>query len=392
MALFDVIIVGGGASGLMCAAVAAQGGKQVLVLEHNTKCGRKVLASGGGNCNFTNLDVGPGDFQSSNPHFAKSALSRYPSRSFIELIEEYGVTYFEKKMGQLFCKEGAERVLDVLLGECKKEGVTVTTGCEVNKVSQGESHFTLTAGPHVFEGKNLVMATGGLSFKGLGATDFGYRVAAQFGLNRITTTPALVPLLCGGYKKLAGLSLPVAVSVQKKTITDDFLFTHWGFSGPAILKASLYWESSKPVSLDFLPGQQIPDLIEAARHKGGAKSLNRLLSHLLPSRFLEYWLEKVVPVPDKDLQNYTQKEIKAVSEAFHAWTFVPQGTEGYKKAEVTKGGIDTNDLSSKTMEAKAVKGLYFIGELVDVTGLLGGYNFQWAWSSGFAAGKALAGE
>jgi len=390
MTLYDAIVIGGGASGLMCAAVAAQGGKRVLLLEHNAQLGRKILASGGGNCNFTNLSISPEDYRSRNPHFCKSALSRYPAQAFIELIESHGVRFYEKKLGQLFCEEGAERVLGVLVKECDKVGVEIRVQFEAQKVIRKENRFLVISGEWSFEANNLVLATGGLSFKGLGASDIGYRVAAQFGLNRIKTAPALVPLLYGGYHKLAGLSLPLVVEIKDRVIADDFLFTHLGFSGPAILKASLYWTEGQKVTLNFLPDQNLAELIGQARQKGGTKSLSRLLSFHLPSRFVKFWLEKEVAIAEKDLPNLTQKELDLVVNQFQAWSFIPQGTEGYKKAEVTQGGVDSRDISSKTMEAKAVKGLYFIGELLDVTGLLGSYNLHWAWASGHAAGQALA--
>ena len=389
MSQYDVIIIGGGASGLMCAGLAAQSGMGVLLLEHNSKWGRKILASGGGNCNFTNLEVGPGDYQSQNPHFCKSALTRYPAQSFIDLVESHRVEYYEKKLGQLFAGDGAQKILDLLLAEAQAGGVQMVTGCEANKVSRTEDGFVVQAGPQSFEAKNLVLATGGLSYKGLGASDFGFRVAQQFGLKRVATAPALVPFLYGGYQKLAGLALPVEITAGNHSFADDFLFTHLGFSGPAVLKASLYWEPGQSVQIDFLPGAEISELIAQAKRKGGVKSLGKLLAPLLPAKFIEHWLEKEVVLPPKDLQNLTQAEIKRLTQAFHAWRFVPQGTEGYKKAEVTKGGIDTGDISSKSMEAKSVKGLYLIGELLDVTGLLGGYNFHWAWASAHAAAQAL---
>jgi len=390
MDCFDVIVVGGGASGLMCAAVAAQWGKKALVIERNAKLGRKILASGGGNCNFTNLDAGPEDYRSQNPHFCKSALSRYPAQAFIELVQSYGVKYYEKKLGQLFCHEGAQQILELLVDRCKRVGVQVLSGREVQKVTQAGGRFQLVVGPDRLETLNLVMATGGLSFKGLGATDFGFRVAAQFGLARVATAPALVPWLFGGYHSLAGLSLPVQVTLKGQVIHDDLLFTHRGVSGPAVLKASLYWEPGDSVTINFLPDINLLEQVEQAKRKGGVKTASRLLSGYFPTRFVDFWLEKEVVLPAKDLQNFNQLEIQQLVESFHQWRFVPQGTEGYKKAEVTVGGVDTQNISSKTMEAKAVQGLYFIGELLDVTGSLGGYNFQWAWASGHAAGEAIA--
>ncbi len=390
MTIYDVIIIGGGASGLMCAGIAGKSGKSVLVIEHNSKLGKKILASGGGNCNFTNQNTTSEDFVSNNNHFPKSALTRYSSADFIDLLRSYKIEFYEKKLGQLFSSEGSKAVLDILVSECKKGAVTFNLHDTASKVAKDDSGFSVISGEQSFQTKNLVIATGGLSFKGLGASDFGFRVAAQFGLNRVKTEPALVPLLLGGYKKLSGLALPVEIDIKGKLIADDFLFTHLGFSGPAVLKASLHWQVGEEITINFLPSIELNLLIQKAKKTGSPKSLSKLLTPLLPSRFIDFWLEKEVALPPKDLQNLTAKEIDLVIEQFQAWTFIPQGTEGFKKAEVTRGGVDTKDLSSKTFEAKKVKGLYFIGEVVDVTGNLGGYNFQWAWSSGVAAGRAIA--
>ncbi|MDX2469824.1 MAG: aminoacetone oxidase family FAD-binding enzyme, partial [SAR324 cluster bacterium] len=376
--------------GLMCAGVAGKHGRSVLVLEHNSKLGRKILASGGGNCNFTNLIASSEDFVSKNPHFPKSALTRYSSNDFIDLVRSYKLDYYEKKLGQLFSNEGSKAVLDLLVSECKKGSVTFKMHNSASKVTRTDIGFSVKAGEQTYSAENLVIATGGLSFTGLGASDFGFRIAAQFGLNLVKTAPALVPFLLGGYKKLSGLALPVEIDIKGKIIADDFLFTHLGFSGPAVLKASLYWLEGEEVTINFLPNFDFHQLIQKAKKTGNPKSLNKLLSPFLPSRFIDFWLEKEVALPPKDLQNLTTKEIELVIQQFQAWTFIPQGTEGFKKAEVTRGGVDTKDLSSKTFEAKKVKGLYFIGEVLDVTGSLGGFNFQWAWSSGVAAGLALA--
>ena len=268
---YDAIIVGGGASGLMCAATAAQWGKKVLLLEHNPKLGRKILASGGGNCNFTNFEVSATDYQSKNSHFCKSALSKYQPDDFIALLESYGVAYYEKKLGQLFCSDGATKILEALKKECHNSGVEILVSQEVRSVSKEGDLFNVNCEEDTFTCKNLVMATGGLSFKGLGATDIGYRIATKFGLNIVETTPALVPLLLGGYRDLAGLALPVEITVGKQKIADDFLFTHLGFSGPAVLKASLYWNLGEKIMVNFLPEQDVTQLIEQARKKAGSR-------------------------------------------------------------------------------------------------------------------------
>jgi len=388
---YDIIIIGGGASGLFCASRAAQGGKRVLVLEHNARLGRKLLASGGGNCNFTNLEVNPADYQSQNPHFCKSALARFSPQDFLALLDQHQVKYHEKHQGQLFSSLGAERILKVLLEECRKAQVETRTQVTPSKVETLAEGFLLKAGDQAFTAANLVLATGGLSYRGLGASDFGLRVAAQLGLARVPTAPALVPLQAGGYKSLAGVSLPVEVMLQDHRITEDLLFTHWGLSGPAILQASLVWRSGLPLKINLLPGQDLVNLLLQAKQTHGGKHLSHLLNSLFPARLAEFWLAKEVGLTDKKIAELSQQELCLVAQRFQAWSLVPQGTEGYAKAEVTRGGVDTQGLSAKTMEAKQVKGLYLIGELLDVTGRLGGFNLHWAWASGHAAGQALAG-
>ena len=383
----DVIVIGGGAAGLMCAAVAGGRGRRVVLLEHNETVGRKIAISGGGRCNFTNAGTTAKNFISANPHFAKSALARYTPADFVALVERYRIRYHEKKLGQLFCDESSRLVIEMLLGECDAARVEVRTSCRVASVRK-EELFTVETNRGTFVCESLVIATGGLSIPKLGATDFGYRVARQFGLKIVSTEPALVPLTLApgdleAFKALSGVSVPAALSACGAEFVENILFTHRGLSGPAVLQISTYWSRGEHISIDLLPGLDARELLE--RSRDSAAELSTVLARLLPRRFAQSWSE--LYAPRGPLRNIPAHELKAVAERLKDWRVEPAGTEGFRKAEVTRGGVHTDGLSSKTMEARRAPGLFFIGEVVDVTGQLGGYNFQWAWASGHAAGQ-----
>jgi predicted Rossmann fold flavoprotein len=378
----DVLILGGGAAGLMCANVAGSRHRRVVVLERNPEPGRKILISGGGRCNFTNLHCQPEQFLSANPHFAKSALARYTPHDFIRLVEKHGIRYHEKTPGQLFCDRSARQILEMLTDECRQGNAEIRCGCEVSEVSR-EDGFAVTTNLGTFSAPSLVVATGGLSIPKMGATDLGYRIAKQFGLRIVPCRPALVPLAFAPldrsrYCELAGISLPVVASTASHRFREKMLITHRGLSGPAILQISSYWRPRDEMVVDLLP--DVPDFEQSADAKD-------ILARAWPRRFQQRWLE--VNGFSNDWQALTRQELARLSSAVHSWTFLPQGTEGFEKAEVTAGGVDTHEISSRTMEARRIPGLYFIGEVLDVTGQLGGFNFQWAWSSGYAAGQAV---
>ncbi|MCK0069369.1 NAD(P)/FAD-dependent oxidoreductase [Kordiimonas laminariae] len=391
MSEYDVIIIGAGAAGLMCALTAAGRGKKVLLLEHSKKAGAKILISGGGRCNFTNMDVVPSAYLSQNPHFAKSALSRYTHWDFIELISKHGATWHEKTLGQLFCDQGAGKILDILLTECMTSGVTLKTGVKVDAVSYGPDKYWLKTSDGALSAEKLVIATGGVSIPKMGATGFAYEVAAQFGVPVVEPEPALVPLVfdtetVAAMKSLAGVAADCVVSCGKTEFRENLLFTHRGLSGPAILQISSYWSLGQDIKVNLLPN--IPDAFDwlreqkAERPKSTVKAvLNEVLAERLAEAIALSW-----PGNLADLPNVALKEI---AKRLSAWRLTPTGSEGFKKAEVTRGGVSTQALSSKTMEANNQKGLYFIGECVDVTGWLGGYNFQWAWASGHACAQHL---
>lgn len=368
----------------MCAIEAGKRGRKVLVLEHAVKIGKKILISGGGRCNFTNLDVKPENFLSNNPHFCKSALARFTPQDFISLVEKHGIKYHEKKLGQLFCDGSAKEIVQMLQQECAEAGVEIKINCTVSEIQKNEE-FEIKTTVGKFTSESLVIATGGISIPQMGATDFGYKIAKQFGIKVTRTVPGLVPFVLPDetYSELSGLSVDSIVSCNGLSFRENILFTHKGLSGPAILQISSYWNEGAEVNIDLIPDTDVEQLI--IEHKPNKTELVNILAKFFPKRFAEKWCE--VNFPTKPANRITEKEISAISESLHGWKLVPKGTEGFGKAEVTKGGIDTNELSSKTMEAKKVSGLYFIGEVVDVTGWLGGYNFQWAWSSGFAAGQ-----
>jgi predicted Rossmann fold flavoprotein len=382
----NVIIIGAGASGLLCAAECGRRGRSVLVLDHAPRTGSKVLISGGGRCNFTNLNVSPANYRSRNPHFCKSALARFTARDILSLVEKHHIAYYEKEAGQLFCVKSSRDFIAMLDEECSRAGVEVRLSCPLSEVAR-EKGFLVTTKQGQFRSDSLVIATGGLSYGKLGATGFGHDVARQFGLKVVQPAPALVPFLFPGkaqavFKELAGVSLEAALSCGGKRCTGSLLFTHRGLSGPAALQASLRWTAGEPLLIDLLPDRDILAVLMARRSR---RELRSLLAENLPKRLAEVWCSLMAE--SKPLDQTSDRELKEIAEGLHAWKVLPKGTEGYDTAEVTAGGVDTDELSSKTMEAKKVPGLYFIGEVMDVTGELGGYNLHWAWASGFAAGQ-----
>ncbi|ELY5879949.1 NAD(P)/FAD-dependent oxidoreductase [Cronobacter sakazakii] len=395
MEQFDAIIVGAGAAGLFCAALAGQAGRRVLVLDNGKKPGRKILMSGGGRCNFTNLYVEPGAYLSANPHFCKSALARYTQWDFIDLVGKHGIAWHEKTLGQLFCDDSAEQIVTMLMAECEKGGVTVRLRSEVLAIARDDSGYTLTLNGGTVTTPKLVIASGGLSMPGLGATPFGYKVAEQFGLKVLPTRAGLVPFtlhkpLLEQIQTLSGVSVPAVVTADNGTVfRESILFTHRGLSGPAILQISSYWQPGEWVTVNLLPDTDAAAFIDEQRAAHPNQSLKNTLAMLLPKRLVEC-LQSLGQIPDVTLKQLNSRQQQELLETLHGWRVQPNGTEGYRTAEVTLGGVDTHELSSRTMEARNVPGLYFIGEVVDVTGWLGGYNFQWAWSSAWACAQALA--
>jgi predicted Rossmann fold flavoprotein len=383
----DVIIIGGGAAGLFCAIEAGKRGRRVVVLEHAERVGKKIAISGGGRCNFTNIHTSADNFLSANPNFCKSALARYTPADFVALIERHGIRYHEKKLGQLFCDGSSREIIEMLLTECERARVEILLNCHVGKIERGSSfELETTRGRLVCD--SLVIATGGLSIPKIGATDFGYRVARQFGLRIRETRPALVPLTfaaqkLGEMKALSGISIDARAGCNGAEFRENILLTHRGLSGPAILQISSYWKRGDALSIDLLPDESAAEILTAQRRS--EMELANLLGQHLPRRFAHAWCE--LYARSRPLSQYSVKELEEIARRLHEWQLLPDGSEGYAKAEVTAGGIDTDELSSKTMEARRAPGLYFIGEVLDVTGHLGGFNFQWAWASGFAAGQ-----
>jgi predicted Rossmann fold flavoprotein len=383
---FDVIVLGGGAAGLMCAIEAGKRGRRVALLERAEKIGKKILISGGGRCNFTNLHTQPNHFLSENPHFAKSALARYTPSDFIALVEKHGISYHEKTLGQLFCDRSATEIITMLESECRAANVKTVVDAKISEVRR-DTAFTVRTEAIEYRAPVLVVATGGISIPKMGATAFGYDLARQFGLNIVQTRPALVPLVFHPadrkrYSDLAGVSAEVVASAGKSAFREKMLFTHRGLSGPAILQASSYWKEGEALQIDLAPGREATQTIREAGTRTAAVA-EKALHEFLPNRLAERWLKFHPP------NAWTNLALDAFERELHAWTIRPAGTEGFEKAEVTAGGVDTADLSSKTMETRKVPGLFFIGEVVDVTGHLGGFNFQWAWASASAAGRAL---
>jgi len=389
---YDTVVLGGGAAGLMCAAVAGAGGKRVLVFEHNEVIGRKIEISGGGRCNFTNLGAEPECYISDNPDFCRSALARYTPWDFIALVEKHGIAYHEKTLGQQFCDGRSREIIAMLLAECTAAGVEIRCGARVLKVEKTERFRVELATGEAIDCETLVVATGGLSFPKLGATDFGYRIARQFGIRITELKPGLVPLTFDSREQpltaLAGVALPVVARAGDSAFNEAMLVTHRGLSGPAILQVSSYWRKGEAVEIDLWPEPGLEAMLQAGRD--ARREWTPLLAESWPRRWAEKWVSR--EAPDKPLERCRNTDLADFAKRVHAWRLVPAGTEGYPKAEVTVGGVDTRELSPKTMESRSVRGLFFIGEVVDVTGWLGGYNFQWAWASAAAAGSALAGQ
>jgi predicted Rossmann fold flavoprotein len=373
---------------MMCAATAGQRGRRVLLIDHAPKLGEKIRISGGGRCNFTNVRCTPENFLSRNPHFCRSALARYQPKDFIALVEKHGIRYHEKKLGQLFCDESATQIIDMLKAECDGAGVAWRAPCTVRKIERRENAFTLETSAGLMESAALVIATGGLSVPKIGATPFGYKVAEQFGIGVVPPRPALVPLTFDAqelarFGDLAGVSIDAEVRAGNGRFRENLLFTHRGLSGPAILQISSYWTPGEPLHIDLLPDIAAEQLL--AEHRRSRALPATILGEVLPKRLAQHWCE--AEAATRPMVEMSDKALAALANGLHDWQVKPSGTAGYQKAEVTLGGVDTEALSSKTMEARHVPGLYFVGEVVDVTGHLGGYNFQWAWASGFVAGS-----
>ena len=391
MDLFDVVVIGAGAAGMMCAIEAGKRGRSVLVVDHAAKPGEKIRISGGGRCNFTNLNAAPQNFISQNPSFCISALRRYTQRDFIALVERYGIGYHEKTLGQLFCDGSALQIINLLVSEMKGYGVELRLSTSVEKVEKTSDGFQIELSQGPVQCRSLVVATGGKSIPKMGATGFGYELAAQFGLKLTETRPALVPLtleptMLERLKPLAGVAVDAVAACGKTRFSEAMLFTHRGLSGPSILQISSYWREGSEIVISMLPEVDVLEKLRASRSQNGRQALQTALAAFLPKRLAQL-IAEAEPGPH-NLADYSDKHLRRISEAVNQWRFKPAGSEGYRTAEVTLGGVDTRELDSRTMEAKAVPGLYFVGEVVDVTGWLGGYNFQWAWSSGWSAGQA----
>lgn len=395
MEQFDVVIIGAGAAGMFCAAQAGQLGCRVLLLDNGKKPGRKILMSGGGRCNFTNMHTEPAAYLSSNPHFCKSALARYTQWDFIDLVNRYGIAYHEKTLGQLFCDESAQQIVDMLVQECELGQVSLQLRSEVLSVEKTAAGFELQLNGRKVSARSLVVASGGLSMPGLGATPFGYKLAEQFGLQVLPTRAALVPFtlhkpLLEHSQTLSGVSVPAEITAENGTrFREAILFTHRGLSGPAVLQISSYWQPGEFVSINLLPAFDLAGFLNEQRQAHPNQSLKNTLALHLPKRLVEC-LQTLRQLPEATLKQLTPGQIATLADNLQNWRVQPNGTEGYRTAEVTIGGVDTHALSSKTMQVNKVPGLYFIGEVVDVTGWLGGYNFQWAWSSAWACAQALA--
>ena len=389
----DAIILGAGGAGLFAAFTAAQRGADVVVLDHAAEPGRKIIISGGGRCNFTNLGTAPERFLSANPHFAKSALSRYTAQDFIDLVERHGIAWHEKTLGQLFCDGSAKQIVAMLLAECERGGARIRLGKAIESVGHGDGTYTVRAGGVDYAARSLVIATGGPSIPKLGATGFAYDLARQFGLRVVEPRPALVPLtLSAGdalFRELSGVATETIVRAGKAAFREAALMTHKGLSGPAILQASSYWRHGEAITIDFLPGAEDDAFVREKADRPGASFVGALASRL-PDRLAKAIAERLPVDGAKRLGDMKDQALREAERTLRNWTFKPSGTEGFAKAEVTVGGISTRELSSRTMEARNVPGLYAVGEAVDVTGWLGGYNFQWAWASGHAAGVAVA--
>ncbi len=401
MHTFDVAVIGAGAAGLMCAALAGQGGLRVVLIEHAAKLAEKIRISGGGRCNFTNLAVGPANFLSDNPNFCRSALARYTPQDFLELVQRHGIAWHEKHRGQLFCDGSSEQIIAMLLAECDAGGVVRIQPCQVKALRDtgpGETDgFHLDTDRGAFAAKRIVIATGGLSIPKIGASDFGYAIARQFGHAIVPTRPALVPLTFAPedwarYSGLAGLSLEVAVETgegkARGAFIEDMLFTHRGLSGPAILQISSYWREGQALGIDLAPGLDVAQALLQAKATS-QRQLGNELASIVPARLVQAWLHADAAITATPMSQQRDRDLRRIGESLKDWRLTPSGSEGYRKAEVTAGGVDTRELSSQTLESRRRQGLYFIGEVVDVTGWLGGYNFQWAWASAAACALAM---
>lgn len=395
MEKFDAIIIGAGAAGMFCAAMAGQAGSRVLLIDNGKKPGRKILMSGGGRCNFTNLYTEPAAYLSQNPHFCKSALARYTQWDFIDMVGKHGIAWHEKTLGQLFCDDSAQQIVDMLVAECEKGQVTMRLRSEVLGIERSEEGFTLRLNGDEVDARKLVIASGGLSMPGLGATPFGYKVAEQFGLKVLPTRAGLVPFtlhkpLLEQLQVLSGVSVPSVITAENGvSFRESLLFTHRGLSGPAVLQLSIYWQPGEYVSVNLLPDTDLEAFLNQQREAHPNQSLKNTLAIVLPKRLVEC-LQLLGQIPDATLKQLNGRQQGELVETLQNWRVQPNGTEGYRTAEVTLGGVDTRELSSRTMEARNVAGLYFIGEVMDVTGWLGGYNFQWAWSSAWACAQDLS--
>ena len=392
MLKFDVVVIGAGGAGMMCAIHAGRRGRKVALVDHATVIGRKILISGGGRCNFTNIHAGPDNYVSNNPHFHKSALSRYSPGDFIEMVEKHKIAYHEKKLGQLFCDGSASQIVDMLVNECDKAGAQFFKGRLIKEVIREKDGFLIHTNTETFSCQSLVVATGGLSIPQIGATGFGYQIAQQFDIKVVETNPALDGFSFSStdlskFKELTGVSVDSIVSVNKSAFRENILFTHTGLSGPASLQASLYWKKGNSISINIAPDIDPVGYFNERFADGSNKEVKNILAEIIPRRLAEILcqMENI----KGNVSELSEAKMRALTARLENWQRTPKGTVGYKKAEVTRGGVDTNALSSTTMEAKKVPGLYFIGEVVDVTGQLGGYNFQWAWASGHAAGLAV---
>lgn len=386
----DVIIIGAGASGLMCAIEAGKRGRKVLVLDHANKAGKKILMSGGGRCNFTNYVIEPDNYLGSNPHFCKSALSRYSQWDFLDLVTRYRIPYHERDHGQLFCNDSAKDILNMLLQECAHVGVSIQLDTAVDSVAQLAEGFSLNTRSGIFQCRSLVIATGGLSIPKMGASPFGYKIAEQFGIPVLPTRAGLVPFTLqpddkARFAALSGIAVACVASTGQHSFSENILFTHRGLSGPAILQLSSYWQAGDTVLIDLLPRLNVSDALKSQRRAGAKCTVKTLLETHLPKRLLSVFVDEALL--NLSIADLSDQHIQRVAHSLHGWAIKPNGTEGYRTAEVTVGGVSCAALSSKTMGCQRVPGLYFIGEVVDVTGWLGGYNFQWAWSSGWCAGQ-----
>lgn len=387
----DVLIIGGGAAGLMCASTAGYRGKKVIVLEGSNRCGKKILMSGGGRCNFTNTGTSPKNFLSQNPHFCKSALARYSPNDFIELVQRHNIAFHEKELGQLFCDDSSKQIVKMLLDECQWAGLEIKTDCQIESIERSDC-FVVRSNHGIIFADKLVIASGGLSIPSMGASGFGYELAKQFGHSIIATRAGLVPFTLSGkpleqYAVLAGLSLPVKVKTQSVEFSNAMLFTHRGLSGPAILQASSYWQLGQSIEINLLPDIDAGEHFITLQQQGHKAELKTVLSELLPKRLAQLLCTDFFS--NKAINQYKHSELKEIAYALQHWTLTPSGTEGYRTAEVTLGGVNTDEISSSTFESKLCPNLYFIGEVLDVTGHLGGYNFQWAWACATAAGQSV---